>query len=176
MAAPAVAAGASSGAATGASAAGAAASTSKVASFASNASLVGGALDSLGLSITGWIDRANYNRAQQQEQANFDKQFDESVRQFGLQYALNDFATRKGLSLQEAQQMYSQGMQTRQMQTQLEDRQTTRQVNQMGLDDLKRRRSATLSFIKGFTSAHRGRSWQPQTQQSSGMSQQSVLM
>jgi len=30
--------------------------------FAGNASLIGGALDSLGLSVTGWIDRATHGR------------------------------------------------------------------------------------------------------------------
>lgn len=37
----------------------------------------------------------------------FDAQFNESVRQFGLDYALKDYATRAGISLQKAQQLYN---------------------------------------------------------------------
>jgi hypothetical protein len=36
----------------------------------------------------------------------FNTSFNENVRQFGLQYALQDFATRQGISLQKAQQLF----------------------------------------------------------------------
>jgi hypothetical protein len=36
----------------------------------------------------------------------FDTSFNENVRQFGLQNALQDFATRQGISLQKAQQLF----------------------------------------------------------------------
>lgn len=56
--------------------------------------------------IAGTIDSMIMRHKQFKEQKRqFDKTFNENIRQFGLEFALKDYATRKGISQAEAQQM-----------------------------------------------------------------------
>jgi hypothetical protein len=58
--------------------------------------------------IYGTIDNAIMARKNLKEtKRQFDARFNEEVRQFGLNYALQDYATRKNISLQQAQQLYN---------------------------------------------------------------------
>jgi len=45
-----------------------------------------------------------------QNRNNLDRQFEEDLRRYNQEFALNNFATRKGISLQEAQMIYEQSM------------------------------------------------------------------
>ena len=124
--------------------------------MASNFGLVGGAADSAGASITGWIDRLARQKQARQAQANLDRAFDENLRRFGLNFALNEFATRKGIALQEAQMLFNQqssrvsqsaaltaqGLQTRNM--------------TMDLKERKRKQKIAQAFAKGFSKASVG--------------------
>jgi hypothetical protein len=72
----------------------------------STGSLVGGAFDSLGISVGGWVDRWINKGIRQQNQANFDKQFLENQRRWGLTFALNEWATRNSIDISQAQKMW----------------------------------------------------------------------
>lgn len=60
-----------------------------------------------GLDVYNTIDSIIMRHRNANEQRRqFDQTFDENVRQFGLNYALRDFATRQGVSLAKAKQLY----------------------------------------------------------------------
>jgi hypothetical protein len=61
-----------------------------------------------GVNIADKIDQMVMRHKQAKEnKRQFDATFKENVRQFGLNYALQDFATRQGISMQKAQQLYA---------------------------------------------------------------------
>ncbi len=69
---------------------------------------VGAGIDALSESL---LDIANLylkGKSINQQQEQFDATFSQNEKQFGLNFALKEFATRKGLKLQEAQQLYNQ--------------------------------------------------------------------
>ncbi len=80
---------------------------SEVAGFAES---TGGGLDSLLNPIMSIAGAVNSVQQQEQAQKNFDKNFDENKRRFGLEFALREWATRKGIEMQEAQVLYQRQM------------------------------------------------------------------
>ena len=129
----------------------------KIGGIAQTASQFGGALDSLGGFVTGIYDRAQQRKNAEQQQKNFDRQFDENNRRFGLEFALQEWSTRKGLALTEAQQLYNMSQGTRKSQVDLEGSRMQMQANKMNLDEAKRRNKVAKAFIKGFAAAKRSK-------------------
>lgn len=142
--------GAAGGTAAGTAEGASAGSAATGASAASNFGLVGGALDSLGVSVTGWIDRFQKAKAAEQDQANFDKQFDENLRRWGLEFALRDWSTRKGVAIQEAQSQWERSSGSLSLQNQLRTSQQTQQANQIDLNAKIDRQRIGRLFAKGF--------------------------
>ena len=64
----------------------------------------------LGIDYKSKEQKRQYNQSQAESTRRFDKTFYENIRQFNLEYGLKEFATRKGLKLQEAQMMWDQQM------------------------------------------------------------------
>ena len=62
--------------------------------------------------MVGW---AQGKKTRRQNAKQFDRTFKENQRRFGLEFALSEWSTRKGLSLQEAQQLYNQSFSTQQL-------------------------------------------------------------
>jgi len=71
---------------------------------------VGAGIDALTDNLKMIADFYLKNKGLNQQQNQFDSTFFQTEEQFGKSFALKEFATRKGLKLQEAQQLYNQQM------------------------------------------------------------------
>ncbi|MCP3683491.1 MAG: hypothetical protein GY861_12460 [bacterium] len=73
-----------------------------------NSAGIGAGLDAIGNNLQKLGDFYLKNKGLNQNQKQFDALFDQNKEQFGLQFALKEFATRKGLELEETQMLYNQ--------------------------------------------------------------------
>jgi len=119
---------------------------SDASSGASNFGLVGGALDSLGFSPTGWIDRASARQRGADQQKNLDREFEENIRRWGLDFALREFAARAGITMQMAEQMWN----AQSSRENLETSDIQQQQARMQIEEANRRKKLAKAFIKGF--------------------------
>ena len=71
---------------------------------------VGAGLDAIGNNLQKLGDFYLKNKSLNQNKKQFDQTFEQNEKHFGLQFALKEFATRKGLELEETQMMYNQWM------------------------------------------------------------------
>lgn len=114
------------------SAAGASKAANVVGAVGGTASTIGEALSPVN-TISSVIGARRARRTQKRQ---FDATFRALEKWRGLQYALNDYATRKGLSLQEVQQQHQQQMDLRSLDIQEEQSAST-----LEMDSLNRRQS-----------------------------------
>lgn len=78
---------------------------------------VAGGLDSLlNPAITAW-QIASAADAEEQHQKNIDRAFEENKRRFGLEFALREFSTRKGIEMQEARDQFNRKQSAQSMRT-----------------------------------------------------------
>ncbi len=77
---------------------------------AETSSMVGDAMDFLSdpMGVQSMMTSMMAIKDQKQAQANFDKQFEEQKRQFGLTFALKEWATRKNVDMAQARMLYNQ--------------------------------------------------------------------
>ena len=148
--------GAGAGAAGGASTAAAGSSvpaSTGASSAATNFGAIGGAIDAGGTSIMGWIDRIGKRKQERKAQANLDRAFEENVRQFGLNFALNEFATRKGIDMQEAQMMFNQQSAKASQGMALGMQGLQKRGMSIDLKEKKRKQKIAIAFASGFAKA-----------------------
>jgi len=83
----------------------------------------------------------------------FDQQFQENVRQYGLDFALKDYATRQGISLQKVQMMFNADQQKNQNALTAENLKTSalgRGIQQKQFDWMKEDRAKNTAFKKAL--------------------------
>lgn len=97
------------------------------------------------------------HKALKESKRQFDQQFNENVRQFGLEFALKDYATRKGVSFQIAQQLYNSEVLGMSKQAQTENLKTSAlgrniQSTQFGWEkeDRKKKQNIGTAMQKGL--------------------------
>jgi len=121
------------------------------------AGAIGDSVDSLTNIVFGIVDRKRQREAQEQQQDNFDAQFDESVRRFGLEFALKDWSTRKGFDISEAQRKYSNAIQGMNISQQMRMGALQEQALRSDVGDAVQKKKATQAFTKGFSKGFRGK-------------------
>jgi len=104
--------------------------------------------------IYGTIDNAIMRRKElAQAKSQFDRQFAENARQFGLEFALKDYATRKGIALNTAQTMLNVEQQKNQNAMTSENIKTSalgRGIQQKQFDWQKEDRTKNAAFKKAL--------------------------
>jgi hypothetical protein len=113
-----------------------------------------GGVESIG-EFFGWDDNSKTQKAQfaqsmKETTRRFDQTFFENVRQFNLEYALKEFATRKGIELQFAQQLWNQWIQGKTTDSQLKTESLAREKFKFDLDREKELYAKKLQFGKVF--------------------------
>ena len=131
-------------------------SQSGASNAASNFGAIGGALDSLNISVTGMLDRIRRRKQAELAQANLDRAFDENLRRFGLNFALQEFSTRKGIDMQEAQMMFNQQAGKAAQGAALQTQGLQRRAMSMDLKEKKRKLKIAAAFAGGFAKASVG--------------------
>jgi hypothetical protein len=141
----------------------------------SNSGGIPGLLGSMGDPLnTGWgmltniLTWAQNKKTREESKRQFDKSFAENQRQFGLEYALKEFSTRKQLELQEVKDMYDaavatgglklQTAATRQnLETSAQEGMQKEKLFDWATEDREKETQAQKSYAKGIIQGLSGR-------------------
>jgi hypothetical protein len=93
-----------------------------------------------------------FNTSMATNKEQFDKTFYENIRQYNLNYALNEFATRKGLALQEAQEQWNRYIQGLEAPGKAADSRMKQLSLEQSLEQDKKRKIRNSTFLKSFAS------------------------